>query len=195
MKIVGLTGGIGSGKSTVAKIFESLGVPVYNSDKEAKHLMTSSQSLKNELVRLFGKKAFEHKKLNKNYISSKVFKNPDLLQKLNEIVHPAVKNHFLEWTTKQNSEYVIQETALIFENSSQDYYDVVILVTAPKKERIRRVMERDGVQEIKVLERMSHQLDDSDKIELSDFVVENLDLEYTHQQVYKIHNQLRSKST
>lgn len=195
MIIVGLTGGIGSGKSTVAKIFESFGIPVYDSDKEAKRLMTSSKSLKKKLIQLFGKKSFEHKKLNKSHISSKVFKNPDLLQKLNEIVHPAVKNHFLEWTTKQKSDYVIQETALIFENQSQDNYDAIILVTAPKDERIRRVMERDGVQEVKVLERMSNQLDDDDKIELSDFVIENLNLEYTHQQVYKIHNQLRSKST
>jgi len=195
MIIVGLTGGIGSGKSTVAKIFESFGIPVYDSDKEAKRLMTSSKSLKKKLIQLFGKKSFEHNKLNKNYISSKVFKNPDLLQKLNEIVHPAVKNHFLEWTTKQESDYVIQETALIFENQSQDNYDAIILVTAPKDERIQRVMERDGVQEVKVLERMSNQLNDDDKIELSDFVIENLNLEYTHEQVYKIHNQLRSKST
>ncbi|MDT0607280.1 dephospho-CoA kinase [Croceitalea rosinachiae] len=193
MMLIGLTGGIGSGKSTVAKMFKSLGVPVYDSDSEAKTLMVESKPLRKAIIGLLGEEAYLDKKLNKSFISSQVFKKPDLLQKLNEIVHPAVKNHFLKWSENQNFEYVIQETALVFENKAQDNYDSIILVTAPKGQRIQRVIDRDASTEKEVLERMANQLDDNKKVSLSNYVIENLDLDATWKLVCQIHKKLLNK--
>gem|GEM_PF-1121598 len=156
----GLTGGIGSGKSTIAQIFRELGVPVYDSDKEAKLLMNTSKSLKKEIEKLLGKKAYRGNAINREYISNKVFKDDELLSRLNKIVHPEVKKHFKAWCVKQNSKYVVQESALIFENKSEGNYDKVILVTAPVSIRIARVVNRDSVPESSVLQRISSQLSD-----------------------------------
>lgn len=176
MIIVGLTGGIGSGKTTVAKFFVELGVPVYNSDKEAKKLMKSSKKLKKAIIGLLGKNAYKGKRLNKKHISDKIFENKSFLEKLNAIVHPAVRNHFLRWVERQNSPYVIQETAIIFENSGQDFYDKIILVTAPEDERILRVMRRSGITKKAILARLKNQWTDAKKIPLSDYVIDNLEL-------------------
>ncbi len=194
MKIVGLTGGIGSGKTTVAKMFSELGVPVYNSDKEAKKLMQSSKKVREGIINLFGPNAYQGKKLNKTYISSKVFKDTQLLQKLNAIVHPAVREDFLNWASELKNPYVIQETALIFENRMQDFYDVTILVTAPQAIRLERVMLRDDASEEKIQDRMKHQLDDSEKIGMADFIIENLDLQKTTQKVEAINRALLDNS-
>lgn len=190
MMIVALTGGIGSGKTTVAKMFTELGVPVYNSDEEAKLLMQSSKTVKNAIVALLGREAYHDKKLNRTYIAEKVFNDKDLLLRLNRIVHPAVKKHFMVWAQKQNAPYVIQEAAIIFENLSYTTYDKIILVTAPKDIRVHRVMDRDASSEEEVLIRMQNQWDDSQKAKLSDFVIENIDLEQTKQKVRKIHDHL-----
>lgn len=188
--IVGLTGGIGSGKSTVATMFKEHGIPVYDSDIEAKKLMTNSSKLKSSIVELLGKSAYRKSKLNRAYIAKKIFKNPDLLSQLNAIVHPAVKMHFLDWAQSQSSPYVLQETALIFENGNQDQYDYVILVTAPKKLRLKRVMKRDETSENEVLDRMKNQINDDKKIPLADFCIENLDMKTTKQKVAKLHQKL-----
>lgn len=190
MRIVGLTGGIGSGKSTVARMFRELGVPVYDSDSEAKQLMTSSGKVREAIIGLLGETAYQGKELNRSFVAEKVFKNPELLQKLNAIVHPAVRNHFKEWAKAQNAPYVVQETALIFENGSQDHYDHIILVTAPLDVRLNRVMERDGVEPKAVLERMKNQMDDADKVDLAHFCIENLDLETTKERVKELHTKL-----
>ncbi len=187
MMIVGLTGGIGSGKTTVSKVFRELGIPVYDSDLEAKQLMIFSQKVKKSIIALLGKKAYQDKRLNKTYISNKIFTNETLLKKLNAIVHPAVKKDFLSWAKKQDSPYVIQETALIYENMSQDFYDKVILVTAPRDVRVSRVMKRDGTFKQDVLARIENQLDDSKKIPLSDYVIENIELSKTLAEVKKVH--------
>lgn len=188
--VVGLTGGIGSGKTAVAKMFKALNVPVYNSDKEAKKLMKSSKKVRKSIIKLLGEDAYKGKKLNKTYISNSIFTNKGLLQKLNSIVHPAVKKHFSAWVKKQNAPYVIQETAIIFENLSEDNYDKIVLVTAPKETRLERVMSRDGVSKKKVMERMSNQWDDYIKVKKSDYVIENIHLEDTKSEVIRIHNQL-----
>lgn len=190
MRVVGLTGGIGSGKSTVARMFRELGVPVYDSDSEAKQLMTSSDKVREAIIDLLGKTAYQGRELNRSFVAEKVFKNPELLQKLNAIVHPAVRNHFKEWAKAQNAPYVVQETALIFENGSQDHYDHIILVTAPLDVRLNRVMERDGVGPKAVLERMKNQMDDADKVDLAHFCIENLDLETTKERVKELHTKL-----
>ncbi|MEO2053201.1 MAG: dephospho-CoA kinase [Allomuricauda sp.] len=190
MMLVGLTGGIGSGKSTVAQMFRDLGVPVYDSDKEAKSLMVNSPALKSAIIDLLGDNAYTGKTLNRSYIAELVFKDTGLLQKLNKIVHPAVRHHFLKWANEQSAPYVIQETALIFENGVQDNYSATILVTAPLEMRLKRVMERDGVSKQVVLERMKNQMDDNQKIDLAQFCIENIDLEATKEKVRRLHAKL-----
>ena len=190
MKIVGLTGGIGSGKTTVAKLFKELGVPVYNSDLRAKKLMKNSREIRTAVIDLLGKDSYVLERLNKKYIADKVFSNKELLQKLNVIVHPAVRNDFLKWVKSKKTPYVIQEAAILFENSSYSNFDKIILVKAPKKVRLERILERDNGSKEEILARMENQWDDSEKIPLSDYIIENIDLDQTKLQVEQIHRQL-----
>ena len=181
--IVGLTGGIGSGKSTVGKLLEELGVPVYNSDIEAKRLMNKSKVLRKDIVGLLGEESYVNDQLNRPYIAKKVFNDKALLDKLNGIVHPAVRKHFLRWAKKQQKPYVVQETALLFENGMQDFYDKIVLVTAPKNIRIERIIARDGSTRQEILERMDNQLADRIKSPLSDYVLENIEYDKTKSKV------------
>ncbi len=190
MKVVGLTGGIGSGKSTVAGMFKALSIPVYNADMEAKNLMNTSDSLKKGILKLFGEKAYKKGSLNREYIAGIVFKDKEKLKALNELVHPLVRSHFLSWLDMQSAPYVIQENPLIFEKNDQNLFDYIITVTAKKEDKIQRVMDRDAVGESQVLERMDNQLDDSLKIAGSDFVIVNETLQNTRKQVNDIHQQL-----
>jgi dephospho-CoA kinase len=187
MKIIGLTGGIGSGKSTVADMFANVGVPVYNSDEEAKKIMASSEAVKNGIIELFGRSAYKGNKLNKSFISDQVFQNKDLLKKLNAIVHPAVRNHFLSWMKNQDAPYVIQETAIIFENGKEAFYDAIILVVAPQSTRLKRVMKRDKISKNQIMMRIVNQWPDERKIPLSDFVIDNQDRSKTLKKVKEIH--------
>ncbi|MET6990360.1 dephospho-CoA kinase [Sediminicola arcticus] len=187
MKLIGLTGGIGSGKSTVAEMFATLGVPVYNSDAEAKLLMTNSNQIKKAIVELFGNNAYVEGVLNRDLISKKVFLDKGLLNHLNAIVHPAVREHFESWVKKQDYPYVIQEAAIIFENGIQDRYDAIVLVTAPKETRLKRVLARDNVSEKQVLSRMDNQWDEADKMALATYTIKNIDLEETKGKVQEIH--------
>nr|WP_288933448.1 dephospho-CoA kinase [uncultured Allomuricauda sp.] len=195
MMIVGLTGGIGSGKSTVAKMFVELGIPVYDSDMEAKELMVASSEVKTAITELLGEEAYDNQGLNRPYIADKVFKDPELLEKLNAIVHPAVRKHFLDWVERQESPYVIQETALIFENDAQDKYDYTILVTAPVETRIQRVIDRDNVEGQAVVDRMKNQLDDEQKVDLANFSLKNLELNKTRRKVKELHLKLLALSS
>ena len=173
--IVGLTGGIGSGKSTVAHMFMELGVPVYDSDREAKALMTNSKALKKDIIALFGESAYLEQNLNRKYIASQVFSDKDLLKKLNAVVHPAVREHFTTWAKAKEAPYVIQESALIFEEQNEALYDAVILVTAPQETRLQRVMKRDAAKRKEVLNRMAHQLSDSEKAQMAKYTIQNID--------------------
>ena len=193
MRIVGLTGGIGSGKSTVARMFEKLGVPIYYSDDEAKNLMNTSDHIRKGLIDVFGPKSFENGELNRSYIASLVFNDEAKLKKLNSIVHPEVKRNFKKWISKQSASYVIQENPLIFENNSQQDFDLVITVTAPKKIRIQRVMERDGLSENEVLARVKNQLEDELKINGSEFVITNESLSSTKIQVDRINEAIMAQ--
>lgn len=188
--VVGLTGGIGSGKSTVAKMLAALGVPVYNSDIEAKSLMVRSKVLKRKIIALLGEQSYKGAALNRRYIASRVFNDRQLLQQLNELVHPAVRKHFVKWCKKQDCRYVVQETALLFENGSNYLYDKTILVTAPKEIRINRIVERDGSTRKQVLERMKNQMTDEEKLPLADFVIENNDLSNTELKTREVNDAL-----
>lgn len=190
MKIIGLTGGIGSGKTTVSGMFAALGVPVYNSDLEAKRLMHSSRTLRHKISDLLGEKAYQGRVLQRQYVAEKVFKDAHLLKELNAIVHPAVKRHFRRWTAKQNFPYVIQEAAILFENGSYPAFDKMILVTAPEEIRIARIQQRDGATRKSILERMGHQWNDDQKAALADYIIENTDLDHTRDQVALIHAEL-----
>lgn len=190
MKVIGLTGGIGSGKSTVAAMFEALGVPVYYADIEAKKLMNSSDAIKEGMINLFGKEAYTNKGLNSVFIAEIVFKDKEKLQALNALVHPEVRTHFLQWVSDQKAPYVIQENPLIFEKKQQSYFDSIITVTAKETLRIQRVMDRDNLSRDQVLDRIKNQLDDDDKINHSDFVIFNKTLENTKAQTEWIHQQI-----
>ncbi|MFC4722122.1 dephospho-CoA kinase [Geojedonia litorea] len=193
MKIVGLTGGIGSGKTTVANLFKTLGIPTYIADIEAKKLMQSSKVVKRKLIALFGEQAYINGNINKPFISSKIFNDQTYLDKMNAIVHPKVAQHFKRWIKKQNAAYIIKEAAIIFEHQMQSQYDYIITVTANREERIRRILNRDATTKDKVVTIMKHQWSDEEKIKLSDFVIVNDQLEHTKNQVLKVHETLLNK--
>ena len=190
MKVIGLTGGIGSGKTTIAKLFESLGIPVYYADIEAKELMNSSNELKVKLIDLFGENAFDNNALNRSYIANVVFKDKKKLKELNALVHPEVEKHFKNWLKDQKSAYVIQENAIIFENNKQFDFDHIITVTAPKKIKIERIIDRDNIKKEQVIQRMNNQLDDDFKVRNSKYVIYNTDLQESKLQVKNIHKAL-----
>jgi len=187
---VGLTGGIGSGKSTVASLFSDLGVPIYNSDLEAKKLMNSLEPLKQDIEAYFGYESYSSGILNKKFIADSVFSDKKKLAVLNKLVHPQVKVHFSQWKAKQNYAYVIQESALIFEQGSENFYDRIILVIAPLEARIQRVISRDNSQRHQVLDRIGNQIADEDKINLADFVIKNKKLNKTKAIVLELHKTL-----
>lgn len=189
-KLVGLTGGIGSGKTTVAKYFEELGVPVYIADLEAKALMNRSKVIRRKLIALFGNEAFLENTLNRPFIAQQIFNDKKLLNAMNAIVHPKVASHFKRWVNKQDSPYVISEAAILFENGSYKKYDYIITVTAPEDIRLQRVIKRDNSNKQKVEAIMANQWSDQEKIKRSDFVIENIDLEQTKIQVRKIHKKI-----
>jgi len=193
--IVGLTGGIGSGKTTVANYFKALNVPVYIADVQAKALMNRSKVIKRKLIKLFGDEAYVDNTLNKPFIASQIFSNQDLLKKMNALVHPKVAKHFSNWVKKQNAPYVISEVAIIFENGSQGKYDYIITVVAPEQTRLNRVIKRDNSSEAKVKAIMNNQWTDQQKTEHSDFVINNTDLKDTKLQVKNIHSKLLKSIT
>lgn len=190
MKVVGLTGGIGSGKTTVSNMFKDLGVPVYIADIEAKTLMNSSAVIKRKLIDLFGPMAYQNNELNRAFISSKIFNDKVYLEKMNAIIHPKVAEHFKNWLQKQTSLYVIKEAAIIFEHNTQSQYDAIITVIADKEARINRILKRDSTTKDKILSIMKHQLSDEEKVKMSDFVILNDNLEHTKEQVLKTHNSI-----
>ncbi len=189
-KLVGLTGGIGSGKTTVANYFEELGVPVYIADSEAKALMNRSKVIRRKLIALFGNEAYIENTLNRPFIAQQIFNDKKLLNAMNAIVHPKVASHFKRWVNKQDSPFVISEAAILFENGSYKKYDYIITVTAPEDIRLQRVIKRDNSNKQKVEAIMANQWSDQEKIKRSDFVIENIDLEQTKIQVRKIHKKI-----
>ena len=184
---VGLTGGIGSGKTTVANLFIELGIPVYIADTEAKRLMHTSKAIKRKLLEEFGAKAYIKNKLNRPFLANIVFTDRKKLDAINKIVHPSVANSFKRWLNKHDSVYAIQENAILFENDSADKFDLIITVTAPIQDKIERVMKRDNISKEEVLARMNNQISDKEKMKKSNFVIENRDLIQTKNEVAKIH--------
>ncbi len=195
MTIVGITGGIGSGKTTVCRIFEVLNIPVYDADKMAKHLMYTDVKLKAAIKKLLGTAAYHSNgRPNRAEIAKKIFSDKKLLEGINALVHPAVNKDAKAWSAKQNSPYVLKEAALLVENNSYKKLDFLITVTAPEKMRIERVMKRDGVTLEMVKRRISNQLPESEKVKVSDFVIVNDGKHSLTQQVWDIHRKIVAAS-
>lgn len=185
-KVIGLTGGIGSGKTTIANYFNEMGVPVYIADDGAKNVMKSDNII-DEIKASFGETLFENNILNRAKLAEIVFNDKDKLAKLNAIVHPAVKKDFEVWLLQhQNCEYVIYEAAILFESGRYKECDLIITVTAPEEVRIERVLKRDNTTREQVLSRMKMQWDDENRISRSNFVINNDNLKNAKEEVVKI---------
>jgi dephospho-CoA kinase len=189
---IGLTGGIGSGKSTVASIFKVLGIPVYMADDATRQLMNEDAALKKAILEEFGEQSYVDGQLNRPYLASIVFNEPARLDKLNALTHPVTIRHAREWMSRQQASYVIKEAALIFESGSAENLDYVIGVYAPRTIRIKRVMDRDGVAREEVIKRMNRQIDEELKMKLCDFVLVNDEQQLLIPQVLALDEKFRT---
>ena len=190
---VGLTGGIGSGKSVVARIFESLGVPVYYADDAARQIQNQDPQVKKQITEVFGADAYNAEGLNRKFISDIVFSDRQKLDQLNAIVHPATLRDAERWLNEQTTPYALKEAAIIFESGSHRDLDLVIGVTAPLPLRIKRTMTRDGISSHEVQERMSKQISDAIKMKLCDFVIFNDEKKLLIPQVLDIHEKILAR--
>ncbi|MFC5193296.1 dephospho-CoA kinase [Algoriphagus aquatilis] len=190
--LVGVTGGIGSGKSTVCRIFSILGIPVYAADDRAKWLMANDPNLKKEISSQFGEKSFlEDGSLNRAFLAEEVFSDPEKVKKINALVHPAVGEDFKKWTKEQSAPYLIKEAALLFESGSYKELDYIINVSSPLKIRVARVLLRDPHRsEDQVNHIIDQQMPDEQKNELADYVIKNNDSKLILPQVLEIHQKL-----
>ena len=194
--IVGLTGGIGSGKTTVAEVFKKLdSVAVYIADIEARKIMNSSDVIRTQLLQAFGKETYKNNELNRQYLANTVFESEEKLTILNNIVHPEVKKHFLDFATRNaDKAYVLYESAILFESNSSQQCDFIISVFLDKEERIKRVLERDKTTEKEVLSRINSQWKEDKKLLSSNYIIFNYAIQDTKKSVLKIHNILTEKA-
>ena len=195
MMKIGLTGGIGSGKSTVAQVFEVLGIPVFYADIETKKMMNEDEGLKELIIKNFGTNSYKNGALDRSYIASIVFNDPEKLELLNSLTHPAIKRNGEVWMQQQTTPYAIHEAALIFEAGVSERLDYVIGVNAPQALRIKRVMDRDHVTREEVLKRISRQIDEDIKMKLCDFVIYNDEQKLIVPQVLSLHYELLKKAS
>lgn len=192
---VGITGGIGSGKSTVAKIFEVLGIPVYYADDEAKKIMETNAEVKQKLIAAFGADCYNQQGLNRQYLRQLIFNDSNNAQKINAIVHPITIAQAEEWLQQQNTPYALKEAALIFESNAHQHLDFIIGVSAPQALRIKRVVQRDGISEEDVLARMQKQMNENEKMSKCDAIINNDDTILLIPQVMDLHNRLIGLAT
>lgn len=184
---IGLTGGLGSGKSTVAAIFEVLNVPVYYADNASKRLMNEDENLREAIQIAFGKEAYLEEKLNRKYLAEMVFNDKEKLDLLNSIVHPATLHDAEEWMKKQTAPYVIKEAALTFESGSHKFLDYVIGVKAPLPVRLQRAMQRDNINRDEAMARINKQIDEEIKLRLCDYIIVNDEQQMVIPQVLALH--------
>jgi len=185
---IGITGGMGSGKTTVCSVFAQLGIPVYNSDLQAKWLVANE--LEEEISGAFGADIFDNHQLNKALLASRAFKSKESTQKLNEIVHPAVGKDYLKWRSIQNSDYTLKEAALLIEAGSYKTLDKLIVVVAPEEVRIDRILKRDTITVDEIKARLSKQLDDAERLSYADYVIDNSGNQSLIKQVLSIHDNI-----
>lgn len=187
---IGITGGIGSGKSTVAKLFAVLGIPVYAADEAGKRLMNENGTLKTQVKNLFGEAAYTNGILNRKFLADIVFNNEEKLAQLNAIVHPATLKDADDWMTGQQTAYAIKEAAIMFESGAHEHLDYVIGVFAPAPLRIQRAMQRDGSTREEVIKRMGRQINETIKMRLCNFIIYNDEQQLLIPQVLQLHNKL-----
>jgi dephospho-CoA kinase len=192
---IGITGGIGSGKTTVCRVLQVMGFPVYYSDDEAKRIMHEDKELVQQILEAFGKKAYVDSRLNRSFLAEVVFRQPDKKNALNQLVHPKVRADFARWCDLQRSWLVFQESALLFETGGYKLLDKTVLVTAPETVRVQRVAKRDVTSAEAVQARINNQMKDEEKIPLADFVIENDDRQLVIPQVLNMLDELAGNGT
>lgn len=195
MTKIGVTGGIGSGKTLICQVFEKLGIPVFYADKEAKKLQNEDPEVRESMMEYFGNEIYDENGINKAFLASKIFSNSDALRKVNSIVHPAVRKLFLRWAEEKETEspYIIEEAAILFESGAYKDLDFNILVYAHEELRITRVIERDNADREQIKARMKHQMKDEEKIGMADTVIYNDESQMVIPQVLEIHQKLNRK--
>ncbi len=187
---LGVTGGIGSGKSTVCKTFNVLGIPVFSADEEGRIIMDTDTRLRADLNNLIGEDLYASGQLDRVRLASMIFNDNNLLDSVNSLVHPLVFNKYNEWCRQQYSDYVIFEAAILFEAGAEEYVDMILAVIAPLEERVKRVMERNRMSREQVMERVKNQISDEEMIDRSDFHINNSDNEMIIPAVLEIHNRI-----
>jgi dephospho-CoA kinase len=187
---LGITGGIGSGKTSVCRVFNVLGIPVFSADSEAQKIMNEEEGIIREINMIAGKNLYPDGRLNRTELASLIFNDPGLLSRVNSIVHPVVFEHFKSWTEKQNAPYVIMEAAILFESGASNLMDRVATVIAPIEERISRVTYRNRLTREQVLQRIRNQIDDETRIRKSDYIINNGENEMIIPVILKIHEDL-----
>jgi dephospho-CoA kinase len=191
---VGITGGIGSGKTIVCKIFEAMGIPVYNADRNARRLINTQPEIRDQLIARFGSDIYQNNQIDRKKLAGIIFANPDAVGFVNSVVHPAVSSDFMQWAEQQkNVPYVMDEAALLFESGGYKLMDIMVTVTAPETIRIDRAMQRDGATEEAIRSRIKNQLSEEEKIKLSDFVINNTEEFSLLQQTLALHNYILSE--
>ena len=190
MKIIGLTGGIGSGKSKIMSVFSTYGIPCYESDRRAKWLMQMDAELKSQIKSFFGDQIYENDQFNQRKLAKLVFADKGKLEALNSLVHPRVKMDFKSFVSQQNTPYIIKETAILFETGGEKDCDATILVTAPEKLRLQRVLNREKISSMDLKARINNQWSDSRKILLADYIINNIDWDKTLKKIDEIHQKL-----
>ncbi|MGE0090492.1 MAG: dephospho-CoA kinase [Bacteroidales bacterium] len=188
---VGVTGGIGSGKTLICSVFEKFGVPVFNADRVAKNIINNDREVVLKFKELFGDDIYTDNQINSKKLADIIFNNKEIIQQVNSIIHPKVREYFIEWSSQyQIKPYVIQEAAILFESNAYKQLDFTINVQASKETRLKRVMLRDNVSKEKVIERMSNQLSDEQRVKLANFTIDNENNTMILPQIIEIHNKL-----
>lgn len=189
---IGITGGMGAGKSVISEMMRCLGIPVYDADIASKKILNSNTKVKTQLIELLGEEIFFNGQLNRPLMAQLIFNNNELLLKTNAIIHPAVFEDFIAWSETQNKEVVACETAILFESGMVSYFDSILMVSAPLEIRIERCIKRNKFTREQVLERIAKQMDESKKIELSDFVIDNDNRKALYPQLKNFLNNLKA---
>lgn len=190
---VGVTGGIGSGKSVVCRIFSNMNIRVYDADSEARRIIVEDPEVVGELVNHFGKDVFRDSELDRKYLAGKIFSDSEARSFVNKLVHPRVRDDFNQWTKKQDGPYVIEEAALLFESGGWKELDMTILVTAPEELRIKRIMKRDGIERGDVLARLASQIDPEEAVKMADVRIQNDDSQFLIPQVLRVDQLIRKR--
>jgi len=187
---LGITGGIGSGKTSVGRVFEVLGIPVFSADKNAQDIMDNNLEIKNSLNSISGKNLYINGNLDRALLASIIFNDSSILKKVNSLVHPAVFDNFTQWTIVQDSPYVIMEAAILFESGASEFVDRVVTIVAPVEQRVARVILRNKLSAQQVMDRMKNQMADETRIKLSDYVIYNSENDMIIPVILKIHNDI-----